>query len=349
MRSLLFMLTILLLSLNVSLQPSVAHAAEPLPKLNLDISKTTVSGLSSGAFMAVQLETAFSSAIAGAGVVSGGPYNCAEDSVYKAVFGCLVPPWYMYWPAPVADESFAAFKTLEGRIDPLSDIASDRIYLFHGTADDTVRRKSMDVLAEVYGRLDVPAANIRYVTDVGAGHGFLTDEGPVACGVTKPDFLNDCDIDQAGDILKWLYGELAPPVGPTGVADNLLSFDQSAYTEGALGMDDTGFVYIPASCRSGAPCRLHIALHGCQQGRKTIGDAYARLTGYNGWAEANGIVVLYPQAVVIPASAFSPFAGNPKGCWDWWGYSADDYLSRDAPQLAAIARMAAALGAPIRR
>ena len=27
---------------------------------------------------------------------------------------------------------------------------------------------------------------------------------------------------------------------------------------------------------------------------------------------------------------------NPLGCWDWWGYTDDDYLSRTAPQLSAV-------------
>jgi poly(3-hydroxybutyrate) depolymerase len=56
---------------------SSAAIADPLPKLTLAVQETTVSGLSSGAFMSVQLQTAFSSNIYGAGVVAGGPYGCA--------------------------------------------------------------------------------------------------------------------------------------------------------------------------------------------------------------------------------------------------------------------------------
>ena len=52
-------------------------AAEPLPGFNVDRTQTSVSGLSSGAFMAVQFHTAYSAEIMGAGVVAGGPYNCA--------------------------------------------------------------------------------------------------------------------------------------------------------------------------------------------------------------------------------------------------------------------------------
>jgi len=40
------------------------------------------------------------------------------------------------------------------------------------------------------------------------------------------------------------------------------------------------------------------------------------MSGYNELAEKNDIVILYPQA---ETSTLFPF--NPKGCWDWWGYS----------------------------
>ncbi|HYF42945.1 MAG TPA: hypothetical protein VEA35_10940, partial [Ramlibacter sp.] len=51
-----------------------AHAAVPLPKLNVDRSQTTVSGLSSGGFMATQLGYAHSSLFKGVGVFAAGPY-----------------------------------------------------------------------------------------------------------------------------------------------------------------------------------------------------------------------------------------------------------------------------------
>jgi hypothetical protein len=30
---------------------------------------------------------------------------------------------------------------------------------------------------------------------------------------------------------------------------------------------------------------------------------------------------------------------NPKACWDWWGYTGKDFLTKDAPQIAAIWRI----------
>ena len=322
-----------------------ASLADPLPLLNLDPAATTVSGLSSGAFMAVQLQVAFSSAISGVGIVAGGPFNCADKSVWRALYVCMNP----FWDGPDPAEAVASMRTLaeQGTIDPLDDIAADRIYLFHGKSDHIVARATMDVLKKTYLSLGIPEMAINYTASVDAGHGFVTEQALTACAKTQPDFLIDCDIDQAGDILNWLYGELSQPIAPRDFG--LLTFDQSLYTEDVAGMDSKAFVYVPVACTEGEVCRLHIALHGCNQGRETMGEDYARLTGYNGWAEANNIVVLYPQAVKTPSPWYNWFAGNPKGCWDWWGYSASDYLSRTAPQPAAISRMAGALGVALGR
>jgi poly(3-hydroxybutyrate) depolymerase len=320
-----------------------AAIAQPIPSLNLDAEQTTVSGLSSGAFMAVQLQVAFSSAIAGAGIVAGGPFDCADNSLWRALYVCMDP----FWMEADAERSLESMQRLaaQGRIDPLDGILDDKLYLFHGLADDTVDRTTMDALEQTYLGSGVPPQAITYSVSVDAGHGFVTEQGRIACAETEPDFLIDCDVDQAGDIVNWLYDDLSAPVPPR--ADGLRTFDQSLYTQNAAGMDSTAFIYVPAACEAGETCRLHIALHGCRQGRDTIGEDYARLTGYNRWAEANNIVVLYPQAVKIPSPWYNWFAGNPNGCWDWWGYSGSDYLSRTAPQPAAIARMAQALGAPL--
>ena len=61
--------------------------------------------------------------------------------------------------------------------------------------------------------------------------------------------------------------------------------------------------YRPAAVR----CSLHVAFHGCQQGREVLRELYATRTGYNRWADTNGLVILYPQAVRTPA--------NPRDCW----------------------------------
>jgi len=50
---------------------SVRAVPEELPALGADLAQTSVSGLSSGAFMAVQLQVAYSRRIVGTGVIAG--------------------------------------------------------------------------------------------------------------------------------------------------------------------------------------------------------------------------------------------------------------------------------------
>jgi len=63
-------------------------------------------------------------------------------------------------------------------------------------------------------------------------------------------------------------------------------------------------------------------LHGCAQTLADVDDDFVTKTGINEIAEANNIIVLYPQA---KKSMITP--SNPQGCWDWWGYS-DSFLDK---------------------
>ncbi len=67
-----------------------AVIAAPLPSLNIDKNQHTVSGISSGGYMAVQLHVAYSATFkTGAGVIAGGPFNCAENSFINGIVRCL--------------------------------------------------------------------------------------------------------------------------------------------------------------------------------------------------------------------------------------------------------------------
>ena len=70
-----------------------AWSAGDLPKLGTDLPATSVSGLSSGAYMAGQIEIAHAENIVGAGIVAGGPFACAESPFASA---------FPYWPTAVA-------------------------------------------------------------------------------------------------------------------------------------------------------------------------------------------------------------------------------------------------------
>jgi len=130
-----------------------------------------------------------------------------------------------------------------------------------------------------------------------------------------------------------------PRLSPAEAKENgrLLRFDQTGYAEGdarGIAMDDTGFVYVPQRCAT-ERCRIHVAFHGCRQGAAEIGERFVRETGYNRWADTNGLIVLYPQVV----KRYSPFVFNPRGCWDWWGYTSATYHTKSGSQIRAVKAM----------
>lgn len=316
---------------------SGARAAEPLRPYNIDLAETTVSGISSGAYMAVQMAFAHSAVIRGAGLLAGGPYDCAGDSVTTALESCMAGP-----PELNKIEARTLRAAEEGRIDPLAALKDRRFWLFHGYNDGTVRASVSDGLFDLLRRW-VPPEQVFYQNRLKAGHAQVTEIHGQACNLTAPEFINDCDYPAAGRLLQHLHGKLAEP-GAGVPAGQLVTFDQRPFVAGAIGrsgLADEGFVFVPQPCAQGERCRLHVAFHGCRQHAKALGDRFARAGGYNEWADANALVVLYPQIDPDHApSAALMLPGNPKGCWDWWGYVDDKYATKKGVQVAAVMAMA---------
>ncbi|HEX7635603.1 MAG TPA: poly(3-hydroxybutyrate) depolymerase, partial [Noviherbaspirillum sp.] len=61
---------------------SVSRKVVQLGSYKVQKGQSSISGLSSGAFMTVQLHLAHSASFVGAGVIAGGPFRCAES--YRA-------------------------------------------------------------------------------------------------------------------------------------------------------------------------------------------------------------------------------------------------------------------------
>ena len=75
---------------------------------------------------------------------------------------------------------------------------------------------------------------------------------------------------------------------------------------------------------------------------------FVRHAGYNRWADANRIIVLYPQTIARYGWGGWPtnFVFNPNGCWDWWGYTDALYHTHEGPQIRAVKAMLDRLGQP---
>ncbi|CAF3084771.1 unnamed protein product [Rotaria sp. Silwood2] len=119
------------------------------------------------------------------------------------------------------------------------------------------------------------------------------------------------------------------------VMPNELSNKKSITTRrSSASFDDEGFIYFPSACANGKRCSIHVALHGCQQGKHAAGDVFATKAGYLEVAELNDIIMIFPQ---VRKSLMLPT--NPMGCWDWWGYSEVYYATQKAPQMRGIKSM----------
>src|SRR5713226_7154647 len=304
--------------------PALAEEPARLSGYNANISESSVSGISSGAFMAVQFGTAWSSVIKGVGVVAGGPFWCAKAD-----------------PNPAS-----------GDIDSLQFVRRQKVYIFHGYNDAVVARPVTDAAAAFYRHYlgETNRGNLYYQTTIGAGHSLVIAQDPHKAGINDckdnaVPFIDACGYDQAGIILQHIYGALnAPNRGQlTGTTKR---FDQSVYTKpddpGTLSLGDTGYVFVPKPCEDGEACRVHIALHGCKQDIGDIGRRFIDDTGYNSWADTNHLIVLYPQTT---SSSLLPL--NPEACWDWWSYvdHEDSYVTKSGSQIRTIKAMLDALTA----
>jgi len=328
--------------------PTCSRRTDTLPSLGIDINGTSVSGVSAGAFMAAQLHVAHSKEIVGSGIVAGGPYGCAEsraDSVLPATRNAVSKNlWQAYYCLNgkgipnIADlVQRAEDLAKDGHVDPLINLKKSRVYLFSGGKDTVVASSVVEAAKLFYVYAGVSPDSIALITRDNAGHSFLTLDTGHACGVSEKPFINDCDYDQAGAILEWIYGELKPPAEHA--SGKFLFFDQSPFSkEPGSDLTGKGVVYIPTSCARKAGCRLHIALHGCRQNRDQVGMTFIQGSGYARWADTNRLVILFPQ---VKANNV-----NHKACWDWWGYTGKKFLTKEAAQISAIWKMVQQLARP---
>jgi len=314
---------------------STIASALSLPPLNVDIHQTSTSGLSSGAFMAVQMHLAHSSIMRGAAVFAGGPYDCAEGSLSNAVTHCQDG---VQLPAASHFVQIAQQQASAGSIDPVSNLASQNVFLFGGADDTTVVPATMDNLSTFYKSFITSGTVVYDARHAGTSHTMPTLSFGTSCDVSSTPYLGKCNYDGAGKALAQIYGTLnarATTLGGSFVTMNQADFIASP---GSHSLAATGFAYIPADCSAGAPCKVHVAFHGCLQNAGQVGDAYYKNAGYNEWADTNHIVVLYPQTVATSGS-------NPNACWDWWGYDSPNYINKSGPQIQMVRKMIDTLAA----
>ena len=322
---------------------AVVHADDGLGlKRGGNPSDVTISGVSSGAAMAVQYAVAHSQSIAGVGGIAGPAWGCADGSPSQAVNDCMCGR-HALEPKIDAARQLAT----SGKIDSLflsgNPQALKRSYVFHSPADDTVveqsGKASVAFLSAFIG--DDPKVDWGNTVDGSdkAGHGIIApDSSNESCQANGKEttYVRRCGAeDNVGKMFHALYD-------PNSVFDSsrrvnnipgneVWQFDQKQLIDqvkrsskvapdGALfwpfrwwtfsssrrknlDMAEQGYIYVPPSCRpSGSTCRVHIALHGCKQNAKD----FASRAGYNNWADQYRVVIVYPA--VEPSTSLSEAA-----------------------------------------
>ena len=321
-------MTIVYLLLSALLCVTKANNAPKLSRYNIDATKITVSGVSSGACFAVQFHVAYSKIIQGVGAVAGAPFWCAEDNMYIAIGPCSKDPSKIsvQFLDGITYSSAATFV-----IDPVENLKHSQVFLLSGKHDAVVLPGVVKKLEEYYSHF-VTEGNITSVFSLPAEHCFPTQDYGSNCSYYGPPYICNCNYSAAHEILKHVYPG-SPDLKPSYRSENLFEFDQSEFTDGSLtSMDSVGYIYVPTVCQSKkTPCKLHIAFHGCIQGRMYLGNEYAVHSGYSEYAEGLNTIVIFPQIV---NSTF-----NIAGCWDWWGYTSPAYASKLGPQMISVRRM----------
>ena len=161
-------------------------ATAGLQGYNVQKNQNSISGLSSGAFMTVQLHLAHSAKFVGAGIIAGGPYRCAKsfrdtapvaDDAYamNALYICMTPLTPRTAPDPQRLADLARETDAAGKIDPVANLADDRVYIFTGNRDEVVGSIVVHSTREFYEALGVKSNQIKFIDTVPAGHSIITD------------------------------------------------------------------------------------------------------------------------------------------------------------------------------
>jgi hypothetical protein len=284
-----------------------------------------VSGFGGGGFMAVQQHVAFSSLVSGAAIINAGPYYCTMGSSVRAQTACSINPWLL---DPSISVSQATQASQSGMIDPVSNLANDKIFLFSGMLDQKVLPNVVLKLQSFYSNF-VSNGKISTVYNIEANHAWVTQSVGNPCNYYGPPYINACGFDLSGASLYNLYGNLNAKSAYN--SSNFISFEQSDYADvWQAGMSNRGWVYAPTQCQDNPIlCRVHVNFHGCFQSYDKLGSLYIKEIGLAEWAESNNIIVVFPQTAI--SSQY-----NPDGCWDTWGYTGADFYIKSGLQLTAV-------------
>lgn len=338
---------------NKHVKHSVAIANRAAAAAALRNDTFTISGISAGAAMSIQYGIAFSSTVQANGIIAGIPYTCSQGMMGYAL-ACMDAPEIINIQNIISTaQEYASF----GLIDPMDNIKNHYLHLWSGKSDTVVVQGVMMLVAEMYQYMGV--TSMESIFNYSSEHAWITNNYGNDCDYLGEPYVNNCGYDFSGEFLSrsWKHmrhargiSNLGPWNSQKGVMNTsrFFAFDQTKYgaSAPANSMASKGYVYVPSQCGSvstsgsntvlsnpSVRCHLHLNFHGCTQQADLIGLDYISQTNLNEWAEANNIVILYPQS--------STNLDNPKACFAWWDFNGFDsnYANKEGAQMKMINEM----------
>jgi hypothetical protein len=218
-------------------------------KLNLDLTKVGVSGLSSGGYMANQFHIAYSDWVDKVGIVAAGPYYCAQNSIKTALGQCVNKS-----TDATSHNLTQQAKTYasQHKIAALDNLKQSKVWLLRGTKDAKIHSEVAAALHTQY-LMWIEPKHVEYISHLPFAHHFPTLTYGSKCNASDTPFLGHCDYDAAGAMLSFLHADLQPRnAQPQGKLEAINQ--QSLGGEQATSLAEQGYVYIPKSCQTGESC-----------------------------------------------------------------------------------------------
>lgn len=202
------------------------------------------------------------------------------------------------------------------------------MWIWSGTNDSIVKHGVVNKTKQFYNDF---MAKIEYVDDQQVEHMFPTDleRNKLSCETAVAPGICNGGYDGVGAMFK----HIIPNQDTNPISRNLdwsdmgkfSTFDQSEFTDDLefSSLDPQGYLFVGNNCsQTPSKCRVHVSLHGCNQGRFKLGETYAQNTGYLEWAE--NLIVIFPQV--------KDNSVNTSACWDFWGYTGENYATHSGVQ-----------------
>ncbi|CAL8108995.1 unnamed protein product [Orchesella dallaii] len=310
--------------LTISSLLTLAEGGKRMRQISLRSHRISVSGHSSGAVAATQFYLSHSHLIDGIAVFSTMQYHCAVGGSFVKLVPCLRGRRNVSESVDKAREY-----DRDGFIDPLENLKSRRHYLHHGSRDVIIH---FDNGVHAYEFFKQFSDNVRFHQS-DSNHAVPTKHCGIHCMYgTVGSGCSKCDFSAVFDGLNYIYnGTLKEPTVTTCRAaqpnDGIKFVDQSEFLfpfDNKVSMHSEAVLYTPRQCRANSSlCTLHVAYHGCRHSIQNDGMEYIKCSGYIEMADANDMIVLFPQVKHSRVDTITYF-----NCWDLHGYTGPLYATK---------------------